>query len=357
MISNARILIVEDEWIVAKNIQRRLERMGYAISSVVATGKEAIKKAEEDNTDLVLMDIELLGKMDGIEAAKQIHSRFNIPVIYLTAYADEKTLDKAKITEPFGYITKPFEDRELHITIEMALYKHKVEEALNRQREQFISVLIHDLKGPLVPIQGYIKRLLDGKVKSEEDRERILEIVQEASQNLLQAIEYTSKGLRDKSVLQSFNPKEVDLCEILTLVAMNLTPKAEEKGIEIIINNTGKRDWNKIEKVILKVDTYQLKTLIENLLGNAIKYAKRVIQVELTKTDSHNQFVISDDGPGIPEKYHNKIFEEYFQVPGSQKGTGLGLCSVKKVVENHKGQIAVKSSLNIGTSFEITLPC
>jgi CheY-like chemotaxis protein len=118
-------MIVEDEWTVAEDIKISLQNLGYAISSVTSSGKEAIQKAEEDRPDLVLMDIVLQGEMDGIEAANQIRSRFNIPIVYLTAYADDKVLERAKITEPSGYIVKPFINEDLKIAIEIALYKHK----------------------------------------------------------------------------------------------------------------------------------------------------------------------------------------------------------------------------------------
>src|SRR5688572_9412146 len=122
-----QIMVVEDEKIVAKDIQNRLRNFGYSVPFIVSSGEEAIKKIEESQPDIVLMDIMLAGESDGIETAKMIRERFNIPVIYLTAYADDSTLDRAKISEPFGYILKPFEERELYTTIEMALYKHKME--------------------------------------------------------------------------------------------------------------------------------------------------------------------------------------------------------------------------------------
>ena len=101
--------------------------MGYDVPAKVASGEKAIEKAGEINPDVVLMDIKLEGNVDGVEAVKQIYDRFDIPSIYLTAYADEETLNRAKITEPNGYIIKPFEDRELHANIQMTLYKHKSE--------------------------------------------------------------------------------------------------------------------------------------------------------------------------------------------------------------------------------------
>ena len=102
--TNAQILIVEDEGIIAKDIQNTLEGLGYAVLAVASSGKEAIKKAAEALPDLVLMDIVLEGYMDGVEAAERIRDRLDIPVVYLTAYSDNKTLQRAKITVPYGYI-------------------------------------------------------------------------------------------------------------------------------------------------------------------------------------------------------------------------------------------------------------
>jgi CheY-like chemotaxis protein len=103
MVKN-KIMVVEDEIIVAEHIRRSLQNMGYSVTSVASSGAEAIKDAEDISLDLVLMDIVLDGEMDGIETAKLIRSRFNIPVVFLTAFSDEKILERAKITEPFGYI-------------------------------------------------------------------------------------------------------------------------------------------------------------------------------------------------------------------------------------------------------------
>ncbi len=126
MLNKAKIIIAEDENIIAKDIAKTLERLGYEVISSVRSGEAIIQKAEELKPDLVLMDIVLDGKMSGIEAAEKIMNTFHIPVIYLTALADNETLQRAKITEPFGYVLKPFDERSLHSSIEMALYKHKI---------------------------------------------------------------------------------------------------------------------------------------------------------------------------------------------------------------------------------------
>ncbi|MCX5908778.1 MAG: response regulator, partial [Deltaproteobacteria bacterium] len=109
---NTKILVVEDEGIVAKDIEKTLRDLGYIVPALASSGEEAIEKALVTRPDLVLMDIVLLGKMDGVEAAEEIRTRLGIPVVYLTAHADAATLERAKITEPFGYLLKPFQERE-----------------------------------------------------------------------------------------------------------------------------------------------------------------------------------------------------------------------------------------------------
>jgi len=135
--TQTRILVVEDESIVALDIQDRLESLGYEVPATVASGEKAIEQAGALRPDLVLMDIHLQGQMDGVEAADQIRRRFRIPVIYLTANADHPTVERAKVTEPFGYVIKPFEERELHTSIEIALYKHQAERRLKESEERY----------------------------------------------------------------------------------------------------------------------------------------------------------------------------------------------------------------------------
>jgi PAS domain S-box-containing protein len=128
--AQAQILVVEDENIIAMDIKSKLESLGYAVPAIIYVGEEAIEKTGEIHPDLVLMDIMLAGEMDGVQAAEQIKSQFDIPVVYLTAYAHEDILQRAKITESYGYILKPFETRELHANIEITLYKHRMEKKL-----------------------------------------------------------------------------------------------------------------------------------------------------------------------------------------------------------------------------------
>ncbi len=136
-----KILVVEDESIVAKDITKSLKKMGYTVTATVNSGPKAIDEIENLKPDLVLMDIMLKGKVTGIEVAEEIKNRFRIPVIFLTAYADDKTLSKAKITEPYGYIIKPFKEKELNTTIETTLYKHQKDEEVRKERDMYSSVI------------------------------------------------------------------------------------------------------------------------------------------------------------------------------------------------------------------------
>ncbi len=140
----ARILIVEDESIVALNIKNRLEGLGYAVVATSSSGEAAIQIVAQSLPDLVLMDIKLKGTIDGIEAAAQIRAHFQIPVVYLTAFSDEETVERVKLTEPYGYILKPFEARELCTTIEISLYKHQMEQQL-REREQWLATTLKSI--------------------------------------------------------------------------------------------------------------------------------------------------------------------------------------------------------------------
>jgi PAS domain S-box-containing protein len=137
------IMVVEDELIVAEDLTHWLTGLGYGIGARAANGQEAVQRCEATRPDLVLMDILLPGDMDGIQAAEVIRNRFDIPVVYITASSDEATLARAKVTQPFGYILKPFDERSLYSTIEMALYKHESEKRLRESEERFRLLFEH----------------------------------------------------------------------------------------------------------------------------------------------------------------------------------------------------------------------
>jgi two-component system, cell cycle sensor histidine kinase and response regulator CckA len=151
--SPTQIMVVEDENIVAKDIQSRLEKMGYEVPAVAASGEEAIEMTPRRRPDLVLMDVMLRGDMRGTEAAEAIRTRYDIPVIYLTAYSDTDTVERAKVTEPYGYLLKPFDEQDLKTAIEMALYKHKMEQAIKAQKN-WLATILRSLGDGVITVDG-----------------------------------------------------------------------------------------------------------------------------------------------------------------------------------------------------------
>lgn len=144
----SKILIVEDEIIIAREIEEQLQQLGYQVIGIAATGEEVIDLVKERSPDLILMDIVIKGKMDGIETGEAIRKHFNIPIVYVTAHADENTINRAKFTQPSGFIVKPFSEKDLQSNIEIALYKHQ-ETALKKTEPWFISALKYKLEPSL----------------------------------------------------------------------------------------------------------------------------------------------------------------------------------------------------------------
>lgn len=139
--SKANILIVEDESIVAKDIQQSLKKLGYNVVGTCATGEDAIKEIENTKPDVILMDMMLKGKLSGVDVATHVMETMGTPVIYLTAYADESTLMRAKVTEPYAYIIKPYKEIDLHTAIEMAIYKHGKVSEVKKERDMLYSLV------------------------------------------------------------------------------------------------------------------------------------------------------------------------------------------------------------------------
>lgn len=187
-----RILIVEDEYIIARDLQAQVEKLGYTVCGRVNSGEKAFEHVATIPTDLVLMDIMLKGPMNGIEAATAIHTRFHLPVVYVTANMNLEILEQAKITEPFGIILKPFNERELHANIEMSLYKHRMEQQLRVSEEHYRKLIDHSPEAIVVIQDGYIKYI---------------------NPRGLQLSGYTCEEVMSQSFLQFVHPDERVLAE------------------------------------------------------------------------------------------------------------------------------------------------
>jgi PAS domain S-box-containing protein len=153
---NDKLIIVEDEILIAKNIENILKDYGFDVVYICDNGKDAIEKARELKPALMLMDIMLKGKMDGVDAAEYVYNRLNIPVVFLTAFGDDITLNRAKIAEPYGFLLKPITDGVLKTTIEVAIQKHKLESKV-RENEEWLSFILKNIDYAVLVIQSDLK--------------------------------------------------------------------------------------------------------------------------------------------------------------------------------------------------------
>ncbi len=213
------ILVVEDERIVARDIKNTLKRLGYVVADCVSTGQLAIEKTEQLQPDLVLMDIVLKGKMDGVQAAQKIRANFDIPVVYLTAHADECTIQRAKLTEPLCYILKPFEDRDLHVAIQIGLYRYRREVRQREREANYLQELQRQLEWRTTRVEEllndteFFKALIEGlKQQAYYQAEQVEQLEQE--------LNYTRQELIDTSKeLISMNQELIDKSQ--GLISMN----------------------------------------------------------------------------------------------------------------------------------------
>lgn len=361
--ANEKILVVEDERIVAKDIVKSLQRLGYKVVASVASGEEALQKVAETQPDLVLMDIMLKGKMDGIETTEEIHKIFDIPVIYLTAYADEKTLERAKITEPFGYIIKPFDERDLHTTIEIAIRRHLAEAAtrvalekekqLSELKSRFWFMVAHEFRNPLTAILSSAELLESYSHELTELKRReyfyLIQTSVHALNNLLN--EVLEFGKAEEGKLEC-HPEPLDLVDFCRDLVEHMQFSSGSKH-RIIFNNLG-------DCTDACLDEKLLRHIFSNLLVNAIKYSPEGsnIYLELLCENGEAVFQVKDNGIGIPPADRELLFQSFQRATnvGSIPGHGLGLTIVKKCLELQGGEIALNSEVGVGTTFTVTLP-
>jgi len=365
MTEGKQILVVEDEIITAMAIKKMLKNLGYSVPVTVSSGEEAIKKVKENNPDLVLMDIHLYGEMDGVEAASQIHSFSDVPIIYLTAFCDDKILERAKITEPYAYAVKPIKERELHINIEIAFFKHKIQKMsleneglirASKTKTTFMMAMSHELRTPLNSIIGFsdlLKKKDFGELN--EIQEKYIDNIHLSGKNLLMIINDILDLSKVEASKIDLSIEKISLADVINISIAVIKDFANQKKIQVIAEIDPGSD-------LIDADKNRIRQVLFNILNNAIKYSKPegIVTITARKEGDMAQISVSDTGIGIKDEDLRRLFMEFEQIDhGASRqhgGTGIGLVISKRLIELHGGRIWVNSKYGEGSTFTFTLP-
>ena len=379
-----KVLIVEDERLVAEHIRSSLDDLGFSVSGTVTSGEEAINRLKENNTDLVLMDVMLKGEMDGIEAAGHIRTRFNIPVVYLTAHADEEVLGRAKITEPFGYVIKPFKDKELKVGIEMALIKHKTEQALQDARDE-LELRVEERTAELTRANALLTQEI-------ADRKRAEEHVHTLSQQLMKAHEterqMISRDLHD-CLAQDLSALKIDLDTLFdneprvgsdtTLRISELSKRLQMavvavRNMALELGPTGLDQIGLIQTVRGHCQEFFAKNAVKvSFFATGIEDSKldsdtrinlyRIVQEGLNNVKKHAdasqssvQMVGSFPNVILCIQDNGKGFDVQHQWAAAVDGTHMGLRGMKERVALLNGKIRIDSDPMRGTKIVVEVP-
>ncbi len=358
-----KVMIVEDKVMVAEDCRNCLENLGYYVTSMVASGEESIEKADAERPDVVLMDIHLRDEMDGIEAAEQIHSRYGIPVVFLSAYSDAHLLERAKRVGSFGYLVKPFEERELFATLEMALHKAKADAAiLASSRMEATTTLAggiaHDYNNLMSIVLGYAELVQENLGDDHPDAGMLGEIgaaAQRASDLAQRLLAFARGGACQ---IENADLSQI-VVETLRAQGRDFPPRIEA------MCDLEKSLWP------IKADRAQLEMILISLCANAVEAIKGdgEIRVKTRNVGEDDELAdertglkpgryvvlsVEDTGCGMSEDILAKAFEPFFST--KRQGRGLGLASTYGIVQNHGGHIALKSKEAKGTACVIHFP-
>lgn len=361
--SQTRIMIVEDEPAVARDMQDCLLMGGYGVTSIVGTGEKAIQLAEEERPDLVLMDIHLRGALDGIDTADEIHSGFGIPVVFLTAHADPELLERAEKVGPFGYLVKPFEERELQATIKMALYKSKADSAIRAASRMEATATLaggiaHDYNNLMTVVLGAANLVREDLGDAHPNAAMLKEIesaARKASELAQRLLAFARGG--------AYQMEEVDLNGVVR-ETLQVQERMLHSGIEMKCVLDGKL-WQ------TTADRAHLAMLLADLCVNAAEAIEEHGTIAVTTRNAHVDLELAkkntgmkpgryavlsveDNGRGMSADVLARAFEPFFST--KFQGRGLGLASVYGIVKNHGGYIATESEKNKGTTCTVYLP-
>jgi len=365
-----KILIVEDESIIAIDIKNCLIGLGYEVVGISSTGEDAITKAIELKPNLILMDIHLDSELDGVETADKIRTLLDIPIIYLTAHADENTFQRAKITEPYGYILKPFEERLLHITVETSLYKHETSKELMELKEinlrneylvslgSMIAAIGHEINQPLNTISLLNNGLLYWHQRNQKfDQDEVLNVLKRVSEQVERITKIIQKI---RTFVRPPDKREMTRVVINDVIKSSLTFFQSQLNSHNVILDLQLSD----DLRYISGDPIRLEQMIANMLTNSIyaldKANRPDKSISIITTNDKNlrnvRLKIIDNGVGIPNEILDKIFNPFFSTKDVSIGMGIGLTICKSVVLEHQGKIKAENNNDGGAIFTIDIP-
>jgi signal transduction histidine kinase len=366
----ARILIVEDERIIAIHLRQQLTRLGYDVPNTVSSGDHALRRIEEAQPDLILMDINLKGKLDGIATAAAIRRSYLIPIIYLTAYSTDETLARAAATNPQGYLLKPFSERELHAMIQVTLARCRNERASDAARERLQQARKMEA---LCQLAGGIADEVDDLLTALYDQLEVLGRHVVGEPVLAEPIQDTFSEAIEKERLVR---RLLEFCgrRKLTPVAISVKDQMIRLGgrlRRIVGDAIPVRVALPDDLWQVRIDPDQLAHALANLAANAraampdggsltIEGQNAVIdQAALAGSPDAGRYVllsVTDSGTGMPDDVVERAFEPFFTTGPSGGGSGLGLSLVFGFVRQSGGHISIDSKVGSGTTVWIYLP-
>jgi signal transduction histidine kinase len=387
-----KLLIVEDEAIVAQDIEQRVGLMGYEVTGVAASAEEALAEASRLCPDVAIMDIRIRGQRDGVETAALLRQRFNLPVVFLTAYSDDETLARARLVEPAAYLSKPFNDGELRAAIEIGVYRHQIgthQRHMVQQAESSLAAaqrqatedrlaslgamatgLAHEINNPLAYVlsnavfvtsefEHLAAALARGELLSDVERQNLVACLAELSQ-ALSDIKIGSERIRDVVAdVRTFRLGDLgqrrltDVHACVDQAVLAIAPRLEGK-VRLV------RDYGAPPKV--EADAGRLTQVFANLLTNAAQAVadgagpQNEIAI-VTRSEAGDALVqVRDTGCGIPADAIDRIFDPFFTTRPVGQGSGLGLSVCRGIVVGLGGRISVESAPGRGSTFSVRLP-
>lgn len=365
-----KILIVEDEPIIAHSLLEALQNDGYQVVGMVDTAALTIETIPKTNPDIILMDIFLQDESDGITLSQEIQKVWDIPIIYLTAYSDRELVQRAKITNPYGYLLKPYRFHELKIAIEMSLnlYDHGqqqqsfFQEEINKVQKvkrEFLTNIKHEFRTPMNVIQGF-SQLLQSEIKDQRLNIYLSSII-ESGDLLLKLLEDMIELAQIESADISLDFTSLDLRNLLWEIETIFSQRILNQNLTFTNEIDGR-----LPKLI-RLDERYLKKILLNLIDNSLKFTNKgsitisVNSREISQPDTIElRIAVQDTGIGIPKKDQSRIFDLFYQADSSLTrsygGLGLGLTLAQKLTEYLGGRIEVESEENRGSIFTLIFP-